>query len=316
MQKLEKESEKLTFAIIGTGALGGYYGARLLSAGEEVFFQIRTGCDDVLKNGLSIKSCRGDLFFPKIKAFPKTSQMPKADVIIVALKTTANGLLKEMLTPLLKENSLVILLQNGLGYEEKLAQELPNIAIAAGISYICAEKKGPGQIVHYDLGNLAFALLKPNEKATKLLQKVREAFLKAGVETAITENFLELRWKKLVWNVPYNGLAVVLKTTTDKINANPAARALCLDLMREVQIGAAAYGVKIEDSYLEKMLSLSDNMLPYAPSMRVDYDSQREMEIEGIYTNPIAAAAAKGVKLEKMQVLEQELLFCQSQYGK
>lgn len=306
----------LTYAVLGTGALGGYYGGMLARGGRHVCFQVRTGFEEVKKQGLVIESCNGDFTLPNAEIYAKASDMPKADVVLVCLKTTANHLLPEMLKPILKEDSLVILVQNGLLFEEELSAELPGVPVAGASAFICSFKVAPGHIKHCDFGHISFALLNKSEAACALLEKVKDDLIACGVEASVEADLPTLRWRKLVWNIPYNGMTVVMDTSTDKLMQNPETRKLIKDLMLETQQGALACGVAIESEFIEKMLVYTDSMVPYAPSMKLDYDAKRPMEVKGIYSNPLKAALQKGVELKKIRMLEQQLYFKQSEYLK
>ena len=274
-------NEGLTYAVIGTGALGGYYGGMLAKGGRRVCFQVRTGFELVKSQGLIVESCDGDFTLPNAEIYAKTDDMPKADVVLVCLKTTANHLLKGMLKPILKEGTLVILVQNGLLFEEELSEELPGVPVAGASAFICSFKVAPGHIKHCDFGHISFALLSKSEAALSLIEKVKDDFTACGVEASVEADLPTLRWRKLVWNIPYNGMTVVMDTSTDKLMQNPESRKLIRDLMLETQQGAAACGVKIESDFIEKMLTYTDSMVPYAPSMKLDYDAKRPMEIKG-----------------------------------
>ncbi|MGA9381931.1 MAG: 2-dehydropantoate 2-reductase N-terminal domain-containing protein, partial [Phormidium sp.] len=115
-------SSQLSYAILGTGALGGYYGACLQKAGLDVHFLLHTDYEYVSKNGLVVESKNGDFTLPQVQAYSETSKMPPCDVVIVALKTTQNHLLPQMLPNLVKENGVILVLQNGLGVEDEVAK--------------------------------------------------------------------------------------------------------------------------------------------------------------------------------------------------
>jgi len=119
---------------------------------------------------------------------------------------------------------------------------------------------------------------------------------------------------KLVWNVPYNGLCVVMNTTCDLLQKQPDMRQLAHDIMLEVIEAAETCGTALSANIVDKMLALTDGMTPYSPSMKLDFDHKRQMEIEAIYTLPIAEAAAHGYNMSKVKMLEQQLKFIQSRY--
>ncbi|NLT03116.1 MAG: putative 2-dehydropantoate 2-reductase [Bacteroidales bacterium] len=312
----------LRYAVIGTGALGGYFGGKLANAGHDVHFLFHSDYSHVAAHGLKVESVNGNFHLHPINAYQHTADMPTCDVVLVCLKTTSNHLLKDLLPPLLKPTTLVILVQNGLGMEERLAQAFPNISIAGGLGFICASKRGPGLIEHMDYGKLTLGLYKHEERDDNdreavdqsLLRTVVADFNEAGVESHYSSDLALARWKKLVWNVPYNGLCVVLNSSTDQLMNQPHSLAILRELMLEVIAGARACGHDIDDSFAQAMLDSTRTMTPYAPSMKLDFDFKRPLEIEAIYSNPIQAAAAAGQSLPRIQQLEQQLHYIQSTY--
>lgn len=297
----------LKYAVVGTGAIGGYYGGRLAHSGKNVSFLFNTEYEYVVENGLQVDSVAGDFCINPIKAYKSTFDMPKCDVVLVALKSTNNHMLPQILPPLLHSNTVVMLVQNGLGLEAQLSSVLPSQPIAGAAAFICSSRVGPGHICHADYGALT-AGFHQNAKS-EILQQVKIDFEQAGVPFTITQDLNEVRWRKLVWNIPYNGLTVVMNTSTDKLMNSQHARTLITDLMNEVISGASACGVEIEHEFVDKMLKMTDNMTPYLPSMKLDYDNGRKMEIEAIYSNPIRMAKSSGYYMRKTEMLEQQLFF-------
>jgi len=298
---------ELKYAVVGTGAIGGYYGGRLANAGKEVHFLFNSEYEHVKNKGLQIDSVAGDFIINPINAYKTSNDMPKCDVVLVALKSTRNSLLKQILPPLLHSNSVIILIQNGLGLESELSADFPNHTIAGGMAFICSSRIGVGHIYHADYGALTAGF--HQNPQPQVMQQIGADFEQAGVPFTIAKNLNEARWRKLVWNIPYNGLTVALNTSTDRLMQNTATRALVTDLMNEVVNGAAACGETIEQEFIGKMLSMTDAMKPYAPSMKLDFNNHRPMEIEAIYSNPIRIAKAAGFYMRKTEMLEQELKF-------
>lgn len=304
----------LKYAVIGTGAIGGYYGGMLAKSGKEVHFLFHSDYEHVKKQGLKIDSVKGDFHLSPVHAYNNTTDMPQCDVVLIGLKSTNNNILQSLLPPLLHKDSLVILIQNGLGLEEDLQKNFPDLNIAGGLAFICSNKVGAGHITHLDYGKLSIGMYaKENDT---LIEKVCNDFINAGIESDIVD--LEMaRWKKLVWNIPYNGMTVVLNTTTDNLMNTPSTEQLISDMMEEV-IQAANYVGKgkfeIPQSFAHDMLKMTKVMTPYSPSMKLDYDFRRPLEIEYIYSRPIATAHKVGFAMNKVEVLEQQLRFIQSQY--
>lgn len=297
----------IRYGVIGTGALGGFYGGMLAKTGHEVHFLVRSDYEFVRKNGLRVDSVYGDFHLSEVDVYQSANEMPECDVLLVCMKTTGNKRLPDILRPVIHSKSVVVLLQNGLGLEADLARELPKTAIAGGLAFICSNKVGPGHIAHLDFGNLIIGSY--NAANCEILEKVVTNFQLAGINAELAPNLEFARWHKLIWNIPFNGLTVVLNTSTDKLMANESTRNLCHELMLEVISGANACGIPLKESLAHQMIEMTMKMKPYAPSMKLDYDYKRPMEIESIYSKPIQAALDAGFKMQKVSMLEKQLKF-------
>jgi len=303
----------LIYGVIGTGAIGGYYGGMLANSGQEVHFLFNSDYEHVKRHGLQVDSVNGDFLLSRVHAYNKTSDMPKCDVVLVGLKSTNNHLLKELLPPLLHEDTLVILIQNGLGLEEDLHKDFPKLYIAGGLAFICSNKIGEGHIAHLDYGKLNIGSYScPDDE---LLNTVITDFQQSGIDANLVE-LKGARWKKLVWNIPYNGMTVVLNTTTDRLMNNPSTEQLLHEMMLEVVRAANKCGLKhgIDESYADEMLEMTRHMTPYSPSMKLDFDAHRPLEIEYIYSRPVAEAQKSGYEMSRVSMLEKQLKFIQSGY--
>lgn len=301
----------MKYAVIGTGAIGGFYGGRLMRAGNEVNFLLHTDYEYVRENGLQIDSCDGNFHLDHVKAFRKTADMPEVDVILVCLKSTREHLLKEMLPPIIKNNPLVVLIQNGIGLEDDLHAIFPELQIAAGLAFICSGKVGPGHIDHQCYGSINIGNYSCHDDA---LMNQFISDLKAAEIEVNTVEYLEARWKKAVWNMPFNGMTVALDTMTNTLLENPSTRQLIHDQMMEVVGAAKALGVNgVDEAFVEKMIQMTDAMTPYKPSMKLDFDNHRPMEIDYLYSKGIQQAANAGYRMHKLEMLEQELRFLEEQ---
>ena len=233
--------------------------------------------------------------------------MPASDVVIVALKSIKNHLLKDLLPPLLKPDTLVLLIENGIGVEAQVQAMFPQALLAAGLAFICTAKTGPGVVHHQDLGKLTIAPYTPGaeQRTAEVIRDLTEAGVKA-----VTAEYLEARWKKQVWNMPFNGMTVALNTSTDALMANPSTAALIRAQMLEVIAAARALGVKnIDENFADLMLEMTAGMKPYAPSMKLDHDFGRPMEISAIYTEALRQAREAGCPMPRLEMLEALLRF-------
>ena len=297
----------MRYGVIGVGAIGGYYGARLAHSGQEVHFLLHKDYEYVKEHGLQVDSCDGSFHLAQPLVYKSAADMPQCDVVLVGLKTTNNHLLATLLPPLLKADTLVVLIQNGIGVEADVQQMFPQLQLAAGLAFICSAKSEPGRVNHQCYGQINLANYSCRSEA--LVEQVAADFCAAGIKAGIVE-YHEARWKKAVWNMPFNGMTVALRTQTDQLLKHPATRQLIREQMMEV-IGAAQHlGVKnLDASFADKMIAMTDEMTPYSPSMRLDFDFHRPMEVHYLYTRPIEIAREAGFDMPKLQMLEAELRF-------
>ena len=297
----------MKYGVIGTGAIGGYYGAKLAHAGQELHFLFRSDYEYVKQHGLHVDSCNGSFHLDDINAYLHTEDMPKCDVVLVCLKSVNNSKLQTLLPPLLHDDTLVVLIQNGIGVEEDVQKMFPDVQLAAGLAFICSAKTEPGTVNHQCYGSINLANYSCKDEA--LMQAVVDEFRQAGIETGLVE-YNEARWKKAVWNMPFNGMTVALHTQTDMLLKNQSTRQLIREQMMEVVSAAQHLGVKnLDVAFVDKMIDMTDNMTPYSPSMRLDYDFHRRMEIYYLYTRPLEIAREAGCPMPKLEMLEAELRF-------
>lgn len=301
----------LKYGIIGTGAIGGYYGAKLSKSGHEVHFLFHKDYEFVKANGLQIDSVDGSFHLSHIAAYHHTTDMPQCDVVLVCLKSINNSLLKEILPPLLHPNTLVILIENGIGLEADLQEQFPTLRIAAGLAFICSGKFEPGVITHQSLGRLVIAPYSCQDSA--LLKQIVDDFSTSGIEAACSD-YATARWKKAVWNIPFNGLTVVLNTTTDMLLSNKATESLIKSMMIEVIRAANSIGLEqpIRESFADTMIAVTKTMPPYSPSMKLDFDYHRPMEVYYLYSRPVIEAQKHDFDMPLTRMLEKQLTFIDS----
>ena len=302
----------MKIGVVGTGAVGGFYGGMLAKAGEDVHFLLNSDYEYVKTNGLTIDSnLLGKVVLPQINAYSNANDMPRCDVVMVCLKTLQNkALLPVLLSPLLKEETIVVLVQNGFGIEAELSDLMPGISIAGALAFIASNKIGEGYIKHIDQGGIDVGSY--NVKNMPLLLEFVEVLNRADIKTRYFDDLQLIRWRKLVWNIAFNGTTVVLNAATDKLLKCPQTRGLLKDLMLEVIHAACACGKELDESLAESHLALTDTFPPYKPSMMLDYENNRPMEIQYIYDNPVKEAARYGFEMKKTQVIAEQLHFLQS----
>ena len=300
-----------SYAVLGTGALGGLYGGLLANSGLDVHFLMRSDYDHVRQHGLRVDSPLGDFHLTKPNVYAKASELPKVDVVLVCWKTTQNEHLADALRAACHSKSIVLVLQNGLDVERAAVDCVGEDRVLGGCCFLCCNKIGPGHIHHLDFGRIAFGEYSQalSGSITERMQRLTADFTQAKINMQPTEDLLAMRWRKLMWNIPYNGLSVVLNADTHQIMSDPQASLLAEELMTEVRDAAAACGKQIEHSHIAKMLADTRKMVPYDSSMLVDYRQGRTMEVESIFGNPLRASIAAGYRPAKVEMLYRQLSF-------
>ena len=291
-----------TIAVVGAGALGLYYGGRLAHAGHDVAFLARGELDVLRTRGIAVKTPAGDFSIPRAKVAASPGEIGPVDLVIITLKATANDQLARLLPPLLHADTVVLNLQNGLGVDEQVAAVAGAERTVGGLCFVCVNRIAPGVAECTMAGHIvAGEFAGPAQARTRALA---ELFQTAGVKMTVSDSLLGARWRKLVWNVPFNGLAVTGGgITTEDILRSPAMEAEVWALMREVQAAAAAYGVAIPEEFVIDQVERTRPMGPYKPSTMLDYVAGKPLEVEPIWGEPLRRARAKSVPAPRLEAL-------------
>ncbi|WP_313646846.1 putative 2-dehydropantoate 2-reductase [Pseudomonas sp.] len=303
---------KQRIGIIGSGAIGGFYGVMLARAGFDVHFLLRSEYDVVRQHGLTIDSAVHGSVQLNVQAYANAADMPPCDWLLIGAKATSNTELSPLIVQAAARDAKVVLLQNGLGMEEQLRADLPaNLHLLGGLCFICVDRQAPGVIRHQALGavNLGYHSGPAADGGAALVEAGAALFRAAGVDSQAMADLGQARWQKLVWNVPYNGLSVLLGASTGALMSDADSRQLIRTLMAEVAQGAAACGHPLPDGYADHLLRVTEQMPDYWPSMYHDHVQQRPLELQAIYAEPLARAQAAGCELAQVRMLYQALRF-------
>ncbi|CAI8911370.1 2-dehydropantoate 2-reductase [Pseudomonas sp. IT-P253] len=306
---------KPTIGIIGTGAIGGFYGVMLARAGFDVHFLLRSEFSAVAERGLQVNSAvHGALTLNPVQAYSSAEDMPPCDWLLVGAKTTSNADLAPMIRQVAAPGAKVLLMQNGLDVEDSLREWLPDsLHLLGGLCYICVHREEPGVITHQALGAVHVGYhsgpATDETTCTAIVEEGAGFFRAAGIDSQSMANLHQARWQKLVWNIPYNGLSVLLGASTTPLMADVDSRELIKALMAEVVQGATACGHVIPAGYADHLFMVTEKMPDYWPSMYHDFLHKRPLELAAIYARPLAAANAAGCELPRIEALYRSLSF-------
>lgn len=293
---------KPRIAVVGAGALGLYYGARLAKAGHDVHFLARTGRAAIMARGIRVKSPTDRFHLKKVPVYGAPEEIGPCDLVIVAIKATANDALPRLLPPLLGPQTLVLTVQNGLGVEEPVADIAGQDRVIGAICYIACERTGAGSVDCRFPGVMTIG--KFGKPAGERTHAVAALLSRAGVKCEAQDNLEEMRWRKLVWNVPFNGLSIVAGgVTTDVLMGDEGLRTLARRLMEEVVEAAAKFGHEIPRSFVDLQFERTAKMGRYQPSSLIDFKAGRELELEEIWGEAVRRAKAVGAAVPRLEML-------------
>lgn len=296
-----------SFAIVGAGAVGSYYGARLAAAGHDVRFLLRADYDEVSRNGLEVKSIHGDVELPEVDCYRTSEEIGKVDVVIVAWKSTANHYSEKVIGPLMRDDTIVLTLQNGMGNVEVLGALFGPERILGGMCFVCINRMKAGVIHHVGGGLVAIGEMIPS--GGDRLEKLVEIFKEANVPCEGSPDLGLIQWRKLVWNIPFNGLCITEGgITTRDLLGRKSGEERVRGMMAEVIKIAGALGYEIPPEFIDYQIKITGPMGDYRPSSMIDFVEGREVELDAIWGEPLRRAKEKRVETPLIDSLYEDLV--------
>ena len=317
----------MKIAVVGCGAVGSFYGAKLARAGEDLHFLLRSDYQAVRRHGVRICSPQGD-FQVRPGCALSAQEIGPCDLVLIGLKTTANDQFGKLLPPLVGPQTAVLTLQNGLGNEEKLARLVPVEQILGGLCFVCLNRVEPGLIHHIDHGQVILGEFQrwPEPRT----HDIATLFRHAGVPCNVTDNLARAHWEKLTWNIPFNGLGVAgvagfeavfsgtipatfaneklpACVTTDLLLADQRWTNLVRALIGEVIAAARTLGFDLPDSLADKQIERTRTMGAYKASTLIDFERGQALELESLFLEPLRQAQHARVSVPRLAALCQVL---------
>ncbi len=297
-----------SIAIVGSGAVGLYYGGRLAAAGEDVSFLVRGDYEALSTRGLVIESIAGDCELRELKIARTAAEIGPVDLVIVAWKATSNGQLAEILPPLLHAHTQVLTLQNGLGNCENIAEIVGPERVLGGLCFVCINRITPGLIRHSGGGRVAIGEWQPSGGDDGRAGEIARRFQLAKIDAIAVENLQKSQWEKLIWNIPFNGLSVAEGgVTTDVLLADPAMENYIRQIMQEVLAAAHAQGLELDPALIEWNITRTWPMGAYRTSSMIDFLAGHEVEVAPIWEEPLRRATQCGLPMPLTERLLQRI---------
>ena len=298
----------MKIAILGAGALGCYYGARLAEAGEDVCFIGRSVYAPLRAGGLHVESVHGDIHLPQVQVCRKAEECGPVDLVIVCWKTTCNDLLGACLPPLLKEGTEVLTFQNGMGNAEAIATYVPAERVFIGLCFVCCMMDEPGQIRHLEGGDIQFAPLKPSTAGSARAREFAVLFEKSRIVTSAYDYAEQIQWCKLSWNIPFNGLCVAHGgISVRELFTLPGQDERARLIMEEVCATAEKRGFPLPMNLVHRQMERTRVMGDFIPSSAVDYLRGRPVEYDAIWGLTLERAHEAGVEVPHWEQLTADI---------
>ncbi len=297
------DNRKKKILLYGTGAVGGFYAGKLSQAGASVSVVSRSDYDIVKRNGIMVKSVLGDFHFMPDRVLKSGAEYnDSADYIIVATKALPEIDVSAMIKDSVKPESSIVLLQNGIDIEKDLLDRFPENEVISALAFICVSRSEYGLVDHQDYGRIVVGRYPGG--ASDNAAALESLFTKAGLPAEYTDDVIMARWRKLLWNAPFNPLSVICGgADTREMLQSREVRELCIEVMREVVKLSRADGHPLSEEMITKNVEDTERMTPYKTSMLLDYEHKRPMEVDAILGNAVKIADRYGVEAVHLKTL-------------
>ncbi|MDE2484495.1 MAG: 2-dehydropantoate 2-reductase [candidate division NC10 bacterium] len=231
-------------AVVGVGAVGGYFGGLLAKGGADVTFIARGKCLEALRaKGLTIKSVKGD-FSIRVRATDDAAKVGPVDLVLFCVKSyDTESAIRQALSMVGRE-SIVMSLQNGIDNEEKIASFVGKEKVLAGVAYIGASVLEPGVVCHQESGRIVFGEV--DGDLSDRVTRLKAFFDRYGLPAEGSPDMKKILWAKLAWNAPFNAINTLIGGPVKAIIENPQAFELARRVTEEVVIVANASGVPLD----------------------------------------------------------------------
>ncbi|WP_372957724.1 ketopantoate reductase family protein [Marinobacter sp.] len=296
-------SDKPSILIVGAGAIGSFYGAILKKAGCKVSTVLRSEYDAVKANGIRISSPLGDLSYQPDHVYrdgDKPEETP--DYLILCVKVLPGVDRAALVRPWMGANTRLVLIENGLDIERELADAYPDNPIISCLAFIAASRTEPGVVEHKAYGKLVMG--RYPEGIDDSCRELSQLFIDGGINIDLTEQVVGERWRKCLWNTPFNPLSVIANgADTRTILDTEGGEQLIRNMIREVMTVAEAEGYPMDDDVIEQNIEGTRKMPPYKNSMALDYLNGRPIERDAVLGNVVAIAERHGIPVPHLNTV-------------
>jgi 2-dehydropantoate 2-reductase len=289
----------MRFAILGSGAVGGYFGAKLARAGQDVTFIARGAHLEAIRTrGLEVKSAKLGDFVVQARAESDTAKIGPVDVAIVSVKAYDNATALPMLTPLIGPNTMVLTLQNGVDSVDEVAAVAGEAHVLGGTTYVATALEGPGLIVQTGVHrSIIFGeVFGDRSRVSPRVQEVADILATADIQVTAVPDARVPIWDKFVYLVAFSGFTGASRLSIGHVWKFPHVQEMFYATSREVAAVARAEGVTISANRFETLKEYMDN-IPFTTrsSLLIDLEQGKRIEVEALQGAVVRRAARHGV---------------------
>jgi 2-dehydropantoate 2-reductase len=285
----------MRIAIMGSGGVGGYFGARLCQGGADVHFVARgRHLEAMRRDGLRIEG-EVEIHVPRVNATDDAREIGVADVVMFCVKLWDTEPALKLIRPLVGPSTTVISFQNGVLKDRYLRAAYDSAQVMGGVGYVATTIERPGVIRQTGpMQRLLFGEFDGARSARG--EALLAACLAGGINAEFSDNILREIWQKYVFLVGLSGTTTTIRKPIGPIRENPQTRAFLLDVMREVVAVGRAHGVDLAENYAEVRLKLADDVSPeMTASMHHDLERGHPLEVRWLAGGVVELGKAKGV---------------------
>jgi 2-dehydropantoate 2-reductase len=273
--------DDVKIAVMGSGAVGGYFGGRLAQAGEDVAFVARgRQLAAMRERGLRIASPRGDLHLPSVRVTDDPAAIGPVDLVFFTVKLWSTEEAGRQIAPLIGPDTAVVSVQNGVEANDVLARAVGREHLMGGVCYIAASLDESGSVQHSgQMARLVFG--EAGGRKTRRAQAFLEACTraKAGFDAELSSDIDRVIWEKFVFIVGLSALTTLTRRSIGPVRSDPDTRAMLLDVMREAVAVGRAKGVDLSPDFADQRLAFADT-LPAGMTSSMYNDLERGNRLE------------------------------------
>ena len=285
----------MRIVIIGVGGVGGYFGARLARAGQDVTFVARrTHLDALRRHGLRVRSSVEGEYTVAVRAEEKVAGLSPADAVLLCVKSFDTESALESLRPLIAAETAVLSLQNGVDNEEKVDAVLGPGHALGGVAYVFATLESPGVIAHTFGGRIVFGEL--DGRPTPRAQRLRQVFAAAGIPADLSSDIRRALWEKYLMISAQAGMTALTRCPIGVIRDTPETWRMYRMIVQELAALGRAAAVALPADAVETVIGQASSLAPHLfSSLHHDLIQGKRLELEALHGHAVRLGARLGV---------------------